>query len=113
MQPQADPVPSPYTCDTFLPHVGNTFVLTSRSGSAVDLELITAEPVKLNPIDGRAVGRSGFVRRDPFRLLFRGHGEMLPQGLYGFRHETMGDFQMSVVPVGPGESGWLYEAVFN
>lgn len=113
MENPAEPIYSPFTCDTFAPRVGETFSLVFHDGSSIDLTLLSAEVRSLNPLDGRALGRSGFVRTDPFVLLFRWIGNVFPQGLYTFRNETMGEFSMSVVPIGPGETGWLYEAVFN
>lgn len=114
MQNSSEPIHSPFTCDTFAQHVGEKFAIKTGNGGFIELELISAEPLKLKPFDGRALGKSGFVRTDPFSLLFRWDGEqMFGQGVYDFTHPTIGDFYMSVVPVGPGESGWLYEAVFN
>lgn len=114
MDSSVEPIHSPFTCDAFAPHVGETFALTFHDGTTVDLTLVSAEPIALKPFDGRAVGKSGFVRTDPFVLLFRWVGEsVFPQGLYAFRNEGMGEFHMNVVPVGQGETGWLYEAVFN
>ena len=107
------PVPSALTCAAFAPLVGESFAAT-REGVSVALELIEANVTQLKPIDGRARGKSGFVRHDPFVLLFRGPLEpQLRQGLHQFAHPAMGEFEMSIVPVGPGESGLLYEAVFN
>jgi len=108
------PIPSPFTCDTFSPHLGESFSAMTGQGIPIPLELIEATPAKLQPNDGRALGRSGFVRRDPFALLFRGPQEaQLLQGIYAMTHETLGNFDLNLVPVGPGETGWLYEAVFN
>jgi len=108
------PTPSPFTCDTFAPHIGELFSIPIVDGGTLDLELISAEPVQLKPFDGRAVGKSGYVRRDPFSLLFRGpHDKMLAQGVYSFSHNVIGTFMMGIVPVGPGEVGWLYQASFN
>ncbi|MEO8507627.1 MAG: hypothetical protein ABI593_08365 [Betaproteobacteria bacterium] len=112
-EPPAVPVPSALTCATFSPFLGESFV-AARDGQTVDLLLIEATPVQLKAMDGRALGKSGYVRRDPFVLLFRGpSAPQLRQGLYEFNHPTIGEFQMSIVPVGPGETGLLYEAVFN
>lgn len=107
------PVPSALTCATFTPLVGESFTAT-RDGVSVALELIEANVTQLKPIDGRSRGKAGFVRRDPFALLFRGPAAPpLQQGLHHFAHPALGELQIFVVPVGPGESGLLYEAVFN
>ena len=108
------PTPSPFTYETFVRHVGTNFVVTRPDGVTVNLELISAEPLQLKPMDGRALGKAGYVRTDPFVLLFRGDEMALArQGLYQFDHPEVGQFQMGVVPVGPGETGWQYESVFN
>lgn len=108
------PTPSLLTCDAFAPHVGEQFTVIRVDGIRVELELISAEMLPLKPFDGRAVGKAGFVRTDPFVLLFRGAETAIPrQGLYRFSHPSMGEFQMAVVPVGPGETGWQFEAIFN
>lgn len=108
------PPPSPMTCDTFAPYVGDIYRVTLPDGTMAELTLISAKPIELKPFDGRALGKSGYVRRDPFVLLFRGVEAAVPrQGLYTFSHAAMGEFAMSVVPVGPGETGWQYESVFN
>jgi hypothetical protein len=98
----------------FVPHVGEPFAVQTGNGGFINLELISAEPLPLKPFDGRALGKAGFVRTDPFVLLFRWNGEvMFPQGVYTFNHPHLGEFFMNIVPVGPGETGWLYEAIFN
>ena len=112
------PTPSPFTCDTFTPHVGDPFAIAvvgpEGNEETIDLELIGAEPTPLKPHDGRALGQSGYVRTDPFSLLFRGPADkMLVQGSYAFRHAVIGELEMVIVPVGPGETGLLYQATFN
>lgn len=107
-------MPSPFTCATFAPYVGEIFSIPVVGEDPIGLNLISAEMVQLKPIDGRAIGKSGSVRTDPFTLLFRGpEDKPLAQGIYSFSHGQVGTFMMNIVPVGPGESGLLYEAVFN
>ncbi|MFO1399231.1 MAG: hypothetical protein U1F48_19435 [Burkholderiales bacterium] len=107
------PVPSPFTHATFAPLLGQAFV-AMHADAPVPLELVEARVIELKPMDGRALGKSGFVRRDPFVLLFRGPLERpLPQGLRMFTHAQLGTIELHIVPVGPGATGLLYEAVFN
>lgn len=107
------PVPSPFTHATFASHVGDAFIAT-RDGAPLPLALVEARVIALQPMDGRALGKSGYVRRDPFALLFRGPLDRpLPQGLRAFTHPALGTFELHIVPVGPGETGLLYEAIFN
>ena len=52
--------------------------------------------------------------REPFSLLFRGAGDLdLPQGLYKVAHDDLEAGEIFLVPLGPGQEGMLYEAVFN
>ncbi len=110
-------MPSPplrsLTCAAFAPLVGDTFD-AERDGVTVPLRLVEARPVMLKAIDGRAMGKSGTVRTDPFTLLFRGPSDLpLEQGIRTFRHPSLADTSINIVPIGPGETGLLYEAIFN
>jgi hypothetical protein len=112
--PSSDPIPSALTCESFAPHVGETFLMTTGEDTHADMVLISAEPSQLRPFDGRAVGKSGFVRRDPFSLIFRGPDQpMFNQGFRAFEHGALGTFELFIVPVGPGETGLLYQVVFS
>jgi hypothetical protein len=53
------------------------------------------------------------VRR--FSILFHGPADrMLPQGTYSFRHDTLGDFLLFIVPiVGSDDERIVYEACFS
>lgn len=102
------------TCDMFAPHVGDAFSVVLNGGAGVTLTLSSAEPIPLRASDPRALGKSGSVRHDPFVLLFTAAESVIErQGVYRFNHDVMGEFMLGVVPVGPGEAGWLYESVFN
>ena len=49
-----------------------------------------------------------------FALLFRGaRAPLLPQRLYRFEHDTMGAFDLFIVPVAQSQEHYEYEAVFN
>jgi hypothetical protein len=62
-------------------------------------------------------------RCERFSLIFHGPPDrLLPQKLYSLRHDTVGELQLFLVPVGEktegeGENrkgvGYLYQAVFN
>lgn len=106
--------------ETFASHVGTEFSLRNvqdGSGASVEmsLKLVEASPLRLNPADGRALGRSGDVRRDPFSLLFAGPDDkLLQQGTYALDHEAFeGGLTLFLVPIGPGEEGMGYEATFS
>lgn len=102
---------SSFTVETFTPHIGEEFIV-SIENQKFSLKLILAEASVLHPRDGRSLGKSGFVRTDPFSLLFECN-QSLPQMLYEMNHAVMGEFQIGLVPVGPTNNGWGMEAVFN
>ena len=52
--------------------------------------------------------------RQAFSVLFRGSNDhSLAQSLYRIENETLGELQLFLVPLGPDESGMLYDATFN
>jgi uncharacterized protein DUF6916 len=51
---------------------------------------------------------------EQFSLIFTGPvSPCLPQRLYELFHPGMGNVELFLVPVGPGETGMLYEAAFS
>ena len=87
----------------FEPHVGTVFSIVAEGLPPLDLVLDEAKALKASAQD----------RRPPFQLIFRRAGEALPQGLYQFRHDAMGDLVIFVVPTGQNETGVEYCATFN
>jgi hypothetical protein len=87
----------------FEPHVGTAFSIVAEGMPALDLTLEEAKVLKASAQD----------RRPPFQLIFRREGEALPQGLYQFRHDAMGDLVIFIVPTGQNELGVEYCATFN
>jgi len=88
--------------DDFIESVGGTYHVALEDYATVEMTLETVDEL---PSAGRAEGS--------FRLEFRGPIEpVLPQAIYSF---TKGDecHEIFIVPVGRGESGTLYEAIFN
>ena len=54
------------------------------------------------------------MQREPFSLLFRGPGNLqLPQRTYRIEHDPMGTFDLFIVPLGPDDQGFRYEAIFT
>lgn len=52
--------------------------------------------------------------RAPFSVVFSGPSEpVLPQGIHTVEHEQLGTLELFLVPIGPGEEGMRYEAVFG
>jgi hypothetical protein len=54
------------------------------------------------------------VAHEEYSLFFRGgRGFFLPQGTYGFEHETLPCFDLFIVPVSEDEHGYTYQAAFS
>jgi hypothetical protein len=53
-------------------------------------------------------------RQEQFSLRFRGdRDQIFPQRIYPIKHDSMGDFDLFLVPIARDETGTFYEAVFN
>ncbi len=97
-----------FTLATFQPLVGERFQIPADPGP-IDVVLAEANA----PAAGeRADPREGGPR-SPFSIVFRGPLEpILPQRIYEFRHDTLGSFELFIVPIGPDDGAMQYEAVF-
>jgi hypothetical protein len=81
-------------------------VFTVRAGS------LTAHRMKLIEVTKHAPLSK--VKQDGFSIVFAApRGEALTQNTYIFEHPRLGRFPMFIVPIGSGEQGTFYEAVFN
>jgi len=92
------------TREHFAPHVGEAFRMRR---DPVSLELVLTETENVgspSPSGGR----------QPFSLVFTGpHEPLLPQRTYHLEHGEMGRLDLFLVPIGIGERGAQYEAVFT
>ena len=53
-------------------------------------------------------------RQEQFALRFRGDcNQVFPQRVYSIKHDSIGDFDLFLVPIGRDDTGTFYEAVFN
>jgi hypothetical protein len=53
-------------------------------------------------------------KQEQFSLRFRGdRANIYPQRIYAVKHDSIGEFELFLVPVGRDDSGTFYEAVFN
>ncbi len=53
-------------------------------------------------------------RQEQFALRFRGdRRQIFPHSIYGMKHESIGEFELFLVPIGQDDTGTFYEAVFN
>ena len=95
-----DPLPS-LTLAHFAPHIGQSFALTSQQAPA-SLRLLSAQ----SSLHRQHAGRQGFS------LVFAGQPE-LTQAVHPLVHPSLGALNIFLVPIGPGEQGQQYEAIFN
>ena len=87
--------------------VGSTFY--AREGSLKRLRLLLSEVDDLP--SAKAIGSSGY--EESFALRFQGPaGLPLRQGTYHLRHESLGDLEIFLVPVGRPAKTRTYEAIF-
>ena len=87
------------TADSFRPRLREHFKLQLDDGR-LDLEL-----VEVAEFD--AGGRAG---RAPFSIVFRGPADpALAQGIWKLENDRLGELELFLVPIGPGQ----YEAVFT
>ena len=93
------------TEEEFSKHVGSKFQIASR-GREVDLTL--AEVKAYTPLENEQPGM------ERFSAFFNGPPDvLLPQKIYGLRHELMGEFELFLCPISGDAKGVRYEAVFN
>ena len=91
----------------FSEHRGSEFRIHVAPDREEVLTLI--EVKRLGPDGG---GRPGAPEQ--FSVIFRGGaGDHLPQRTYPMDHETLGKFELFIVPIGPDDQGMRYQAVFG
>ena len=94
------------TADEFSKHVNTRFRTTLDAETRADLEL-----VDVKAYTSKHEEQSGMER---FSVYFNGPPDpLLPQKLYTFQHDEMGEFEVFLVPLSRNEEGSGYEAVFN
>jgi hypothetical protein len=98
------------TRDTFAECLNSTFTIRVDESSSFSMTLIEVSPLpERSPGTGTAP-----MTRAPFSLVFRGPKEsVLSQRIYSFEHESLGELDIFIVPIGPDDEGMRYEAVFN
>jgi len=95
-----------FTVETFSGRVGDRFRIRADESPVVDAILTEATTAD--------AAESTLGERVPFSLVFRGPLEpILPQRIYRFEHDALGEFDLFIVPIGPDDSGMQYEAVFG
>jgi|ERR1700686_4242276 len=89
----------------FSKHVRSKFLLKLEQ-QTLELELVEVKGYLPGPND-----QTGMER---FSIFFTGPRETpLRQSVYPLNHESMGEFEIFLVPIAGDERGFRYEAVFN
>lgn len=88
--------------ETFSENLGTTFRVAVPDHEPVDLRLSEVSDLAAPP------------EYESFAVRFEGPADaFVPQATYDVSHPTAGEFPLFVVPIGRGENGFLYEAIFN
>ena len=93
------------TEEEFSKYVGGNFRL-KLDQQEIELKLAEVKAYPFGPNE-----QSGMER---FSVFFSGPLDiLLAQNIYQLQHETMGEFEIFLVPIARNENGFRYEAVFN
>jgi hypothetical protein len=86
--------------------LNQSFTVRSENQDGLEIELIQVKLI--------GDGDPEKDTRQAFSVLFRGSNDhSLAQSVYRIENETLGELQLFLVPIGPDESGMLYDASFN
>ncbi len=90
--------------DTFAPLTGHTFITATASGR-VEIQLCAVKKLGHRRAD---------ATRDPFSLTFGGPpGLRVPQGIYCFACEALGEIELFITQVADGPQGSEFDAIFT
>jgi hypothetical protein len=99
-----------FTIDTFTPLTGQVFKASVEGMAPLELVLESVNEISVSgwrPDDAAE-------HRKPFSMVFVGPPQLvLPQAIYRFEHETVGAFEIFIVPIGRNAEGVRYEVVFS
>jgi uncharacterized protein DUF6916 len=85
--------------------------LNSKFNLAVNDRNLQVELVEVKSYRAGEHDQQGMER---FSAFFKGPGDpRLPQQVYRFSHDQMGEFDIFLVPISGDQNGYRYEAVFN
>jgi len=97
------------TLATFSPLVGETFRLHVPPAHVLDLVLVEA-----TPIVAESPAHAANRRKTPFTLIFNGPPHVVAsQHMYPIEHETLGRYELFVVPIGPKHGAMQYQVIFT
>lgn len=90
------------TKEKFAESLNTKFRVGAETAGTVEIELVQLVEGVSTP------------RQEQFSLLFLGPlDRFLMQKTYRVEHDSLGEFDMFLVPVGRGQDGFQYEAIFN
>jgi hypothetical protein len=90
------------TKNVFEENLNTRFWILDESSEAHAVDLVEIKNGHISP------------RQEQFSLHFRGDRDrVFPQRIYPMKHESIGEFDLFLVPIGRDETGTTYEAVFN
>ncbi len=91
----------------FKPHLQTIFTIHYSENGAFEADLIGADTIGKEPdtLDQRWAFSLVFQVKEP--------ESYLQQKIYTITHPVMGSFEIFLVPLGPYETGFRYEAVFT
>ncbi len=96
-------MPDLLTLQHFEPLLHHRFEVRVDENASFQVELVEVQTL---PKHGAA--------RDPFSLIFRGPRDFyVPQRIYTLQHETLGNQDVFLVPIGPDDVGHRYQAIFQ
>jgi hypothetical protein len=99
-----------FTLDTFTPQVSTPFRVHVQGADPFPFTLESATEI---PVSGWRPDDTA-EHRKPFSLVFLGPPSfILQQAIYRFEHETIGAFELFIVPLSRAADGVRYEAVFS
>lgn len=95
------------TLESFEPHVGTNFTIRFSDREPMELK-ITGVRLVMERV------QSTKLKRQPFVVYLESADSlMLPQRMYPFSHDVLGDLPIFIVPVGREDGVSRYEAVFT
>jgi len=98
------------TRESFIPHVGSGFKVSSGNSQAIWLRLISAQQFPIDPSHDQAIHAASAKQTVTYMLRFLGSSaKVLPQGIYTLEHTKLGTFKLMLVPSGDGQQ--VYAAI--
>jgi hypothetical protein len=96
--------------EAFARCLNTKFRVQKRNSHAAILKLVEVSHWQ----SGSSRSRDAATGRECFSVMFLGaHNAQLDQDTYAVEHESLGSFQLLIVPMGETRQGLYYEAVFN